>query len=90
MNYIVLETLSKREQNIKEYTIGTQVYGRRASFNPKQDSIVRVEAVKLRARLKQYYAYHGSSDQLVICVPKGGYVPEFRNQASSADQGREN
>jgi tetratricopeptide (TPR) repeat protein len=47
-----------------------------------------VEAVKLRARLKQYYAYHGSSDQLVICVPKGGYVPEFRNQASSADQGR--
>lgn len=88
LNFVVLEMLGGREQSIKEYTIGTQVYGRGALFNPKLDSIVRVEAVKLRARLDEYYAQQGSPDQLVICVPKGRYVPEFRNQASSADQGR--
>jgi tetratricopeptide (TPR) repeat protein len=88
LNFIVLETLRGQERCIKEYTIGTQVYARSALFNPKLDSIVRVEAVKLRARLDEYYAQQGSADQLIIFVPKGAYVPEFRNQTNSADQGR--
>jgi tetratricopeptide (TPR) repeat protein len=88
LTYIVLETLAGRDQSLKEYTIGTQVYGRAAWFNPKQDSIVRVEAVKLRARLAAYYAQPRLADELIICVPKGGYIPEFRNRAGTADQGR--
>jgi tetratricopeptide (TPR) repeat protein len=61
LNYIVMETLGGREQSIKEYTIGTQVYGRNESFNPKSDSIVRVEAVKLRSRLDAYYSEQGKA-----------------------------
>jgi hypothetical protein len=87
LTYVVLETLEGRGQCIKEYTIGTEVYRRSPLFNPKLDSIVRVEAVKLRTRLDEYYARQGSADQLVICVPKGGNIPEFRNPARSADQG---
>ena len=88
LSFIVLETLDGREQGIKEYTIGTRVYCRPPFFNPKTDSIVRVEAVKLRARLEQYYAQPQSFGELLISVPKGGYIPEFRRQANSADVGR--
>jgi tetratricopeptide (TPR) repeat protein len=78
--FIVAETLASRQHLIKEYSIGTLVYARGASFDPKLDSIVRVEAIKLRTRLSTYYAREGLSDELVICVPKGGYVPEFHNR----------
>ncbi len=88
LTYIVLETLEGRAQCIKEYTIGTEVYRRSALFNPKLDSIVRVEAVKLRARLEEYYSQRRAPDELVICIPKGGYVPEFRNRPDLPDQGR--
>src|SRR5258706_4846569 len=88
LTYIVLETLEGRGQCIKEYTIGTDVYRRPPLFNPKLDSIVRVEAVKLRARLHLYYSRHRSPGELVISIPKGGYIPEFRNCASLPDHGR--
>jgi tetratricopeptide (TPR) repeat protein len=77
--FIVTETLIGKGHQIKEYSIATSVYARSPSFDPKVDSIVRVEATKLRARLGSYYAADGSSDELAICVPKGGYVPEFHN-----------
>jgi tetratricopeptide (TPR) repeat protein len=87
LHFIVGETVEGREHSLKEYTIGTRVYARGASFDPKIDCIVRVEAIKLRARLSAYYAADGSSDDLVICVPKGGYVPEFHNSAQRLPSG---
>jgi len=77
--FIVTESLVGHGHQIKEYSIATSVYARSPSFDPKVDSIVRVEATKLRARLGAYYALNGSSDELGICIPKGGYVPEFHN-----------
>ena len=86
--YIVLETIDGRGENLKEYTIGTEVYRRPPLFNPKLDSIVRVEAVKLRTRLEEYYSQHRSPEELIISIPKGGYIPEFRNSVDSPDHGR--
>jgi hypothetical protein len=86
--FIVVETIEGRGSLIKEYTIGTLVYARRSLFDPKIDSIVRGEALKLRARLTEYYAHDGSTDELVICVPKGCYVPEFHNRTRSVDSGQ--
>jgi hypothetical protein len=80
LHFIVVETIEGRTGQIKEYTLGTSVYARRLSFDTKLDSIVRVEAIKLRARLAEYYERDGLADELVICVPKGGYVPEFHNR----------
>lgn len=81
LHFIVAETVEGREHSLKEYTIGTRVYSRGTSFDPKTDCIVRVEAIKLRARLSDYYGAEGSFDNLVISVPKGGYVPQFHNSA---------
>jgi hypothetical protein len=51
---MVEKTMAGSAGDLKEYLIGVEVYGRRARFDPKGDSIVRSEAVRLRHRLRQY------------------------------------
>ena len=76
--YTVEETLQGRQEGLKELVLGTQVFGRSADFDPRIDPIVRVQAGKLRGRLKEYYEHEGSDDPVRIAYPKGGYVPLFR------------
>src|ERR1035437_985332 len=63
---------------IKEYSIGVEVFQRGASFDQDSDSIVRVEANRLRKRLTEYYAAEGASHRLQITIPVGQYVPVFK------------
>jgi serine/threonine-protein kinase len=63
---------------LKEYEIGVNVFDRRADFDPRQDTIVRVEARRLRAKLRQYYENEGADPPVVIDFPERGYVPTFR------------
>ncbi|MBL8292614.1 MAG: tetratricopeptide repeat protein [Bryobacterales bacterium] len=83
LRFIVTETLAGRGGQIKEYTIGVAVYARGSRFDPRCDTIVRVEAAKLRKCLNQYYAGVGSGDALVISIPKGAYVPRFQIRQNS-------
>jgi adenylate cyclase len=53
-------------------------FGRPANYDPRVDSVVRMEASRLRARLQEYYAGAGADSELVIELPKGGYAPAFR------------
>ena len=77
LRYLVEETLAGRGDQLKEYTVATAVLGRGSAFDPRLDSIVRVEASKLRARLSAYYKGAGARDAIVIEVPRGSYVPRF-------------
>jgi adenylate cyclase len=76
LRFVVQETLEGRSSGIKEYTIGTHVYKRPPSYDPRTDAAVRVGAVKLRSRLALYYE-SAPADSLLIDLPKGGYVPQF-------------
>jgi tetratricopeptide (TPR) repeat protein len=78
LRYAVEQTIAGRGHLIKEYVIGTEALGRRESFDPRLDPIVRTEARKLRARLAKYYVTEGAEDRLRIDFPKGSYVPSFR------------
>src|SRR5437588_8518201 len=78
LRFLVERQLEGREAELKESTIGVEVYGRRPDYDPGRDSTVRSEVARLRARLSQYYATEGSQDLLVIELPKGGYLPAFR------------
>jgi len=80
LRYLVEETLAGRADRLKEYTLGVDVFGRGEAFNPKVDTIVRVQARRLRAKLVAYYEREGAADDLFIEVPKGGYVPDFRKR----------
>ncbi|MBI1788762.1 MAG: hypothetical protein HYR60_14585 [Acidobacteria bacterium] len=75
---MVERQLEGKAAELKESLVGIEVFGRRPGFDPRQDSVVRTEAAKLRARLSQYYAGEGAGDPVVIELPKGGYTPVFR------------
>lgn len=78
LRYAVEETLAGRGSQIKEYCIGTEAFGRGASFDPRLDPIVRTQARKLRARLDKYYQTEGVEDLWRIGFPKGSYASSFR------------
>lgn len=78
VDFIVTETVDGRGGDLKEYVIGVQVFGKEASFDPRTDPIVRVQARRLRTRLARYYLDEGNSDEVVVDLPKGGYAPVFR------------
>jgi hypothetical protein len=61
----------------KEYQIATEVFGRHENFDPHLDSLVRVQAARLRAKLAEYYAAEGAADSLVVELPKGTYGLTF-------------
>ena len=80
LRFIVEETLAHRADQLSEYAIGVEAYDRGESFEPSTDSIVRVDARRLRAKLREYYDTAGLSDPLLIEVPKGTYSPVFVNR----------
>ncbi len=78
LEFIVLETVAGRGNQLKEYVVGVQVFDKDTNFDPRTDPIVRVQARRLRSRLARYYADEGQQSVLVIELPKGGYTPSFR------------
>jgi hypothetical protein len=91
LRFVVEQHLAGRDDELKESVIAVEVLGRSPDHDPKQDSIVRTEAARLRVRLSEYYLGDGKDDPLVIELPKGGYVPAFRPGVAGlvpAPQGR--
>ena len=77
LTFLVDRHLEGRDGELKESLIAHEVFGRRPDYDPKQDSIVRTEAARLRARLAEHYGGAGRHSSLIVDIPKGGYVPVF-------------
>jgi hypothetical protein len=77
LKYVVENTLAGRGDTLKERTIGIDVFGRGASYDPSEDATVRVKAGEVRKRLGLYYAGNGRADDIRIDLPAGTYAPEF-------------
>ena len=82
LRYVVDETLAGRAETISGYAIAVDVFRKPESFDPAIDSIVRVEAGRLRQRLAEYYREAGAEDPVEISLPKGNYIPAFSHRAS--------
>lgn len=78
LRFVVDQHIEGRSQELKESVIGAEVFGREPTYDTRADPVVRTEARRLRARLKEYYEGPGAGDTLVIDLPKGGYVPVIR------------
>jgi len=78
LTFAVEQTLAGRSEQLKEQSLGLEVFDRKTDYDPRIDPIVRVEARRLRAKLKAYYTSPGRRDDIVIAFPKGTYVPVFR------------
>ena len=81
LRYLVEETIAGRGEAAKEYTIAMDVFDRDAGYDPAVDATVRVEAGRLRSRLREYYAEEGREDELLLSLPKGGYRLTFTRAA---------
>jgi hypothetical protein len=81
LEFIVNRSIAGRVDEIKEYTIATEVLGRSYDFNPKSDNIVRVQAHRLRNKLAEYYSQEGTHDPVRIFIPSGHYYPEYHTHS---------
>lgn len=77
LHHVVGKTLAGETDQLKEYAVGIEVFDRDASYDPRLDSIVRVEAGRLRSRLDEYYNGDGKASAIRIDLPKGGYSAAF-------------
>jgi hypothetical protein len=85
LRYVALHALDHPGAPLKEYQIATEVFGRQDSFDPQLDSMVRVQAGRLRAKLAEYYSRDGASeDPVVVELPKGTYVLAFHPRVPGA------
>lgn len=77
LEFIVEHTLSSPNEPLKEMIIGIELYAAHGEFDPRITSVVRVDATRLRTKLREYYSSEGAADPLIIDLPKGSYVPVF-------------
>ncbi len=77
LTYVVTEALAGRTDEIRAKTIAMDVYGYTADDLAKREGVVRVDAGRVRRKLKAYYGGDGASDPVVISLPVGSYAPEF-------------
>jgi TolB-like protein len=77
LKYVVDQSLLGNDGDLSEYGIGLRVYDRDDAFDPRLDSIVRVDAARLRSKLREFYDSEGRSSPIRIEIPKGGYKATF-------------
>jgi len=85
LRYLAEQAVKHPGSALKEYQIATEVFGRPSDFDPHLDSLVRVQAGRLRAKLADYYASEGGEDPIVVELPKGTYTLAF-HQAMHAEK----
>src|ERR1700719_1892198 len=78
LTHIVNRTIDGDIDSLKEFSIAMEVFDRTSEYDPNIDAIVRVEARRLRAKLKAYYEGQGTVDPVLIGLRPGSYVPVFR------------
>jgi adenylate cyclase len=89
LRYVVERSLAGEGDRLKEYVIGTEVFDRGPQYDPRLDSIVRVEAGRLRGKLDEYYSRVGSSDPVIVRIRRGSYAPAFeRREGGTPEQER--
>lgn len=87
LDYVGSKTIAGLSGEIKEYTIGTEVFGRASDYDPRVDTVVRVQALRLREKLREYYDAEGAADEVRLVIPKGHYIPQFTRRAAPHENG---
>jgi hypothetical protein len=78
LEFVVEHTLSSPNEHLKEIIVGIELYAGHGEFDPRITAVVRVDASRVRTKLREYYLSEGAADPLVIDLPKGSYTPVFR------------
>src|ERR1700681_3420078 len=77
LQFLAEKSISGEADQLKEYTIGIDALGKPSSYDPRQDSGVRIQVGRLRQKLAEYYRLEGKDDPVVVDLPKGGFTVVF-------------
>jgi len=77
LHYLSEKALSGEADRLKEYTIGLEAFGKPDTYDPKQDSIVRLQIGRLRQKLAVYYQSEAAGDPVLVTLPKGAFRLNF-------------
>lgn len=80
LQYLAEKSLSGTADSLKEYTVGLDVFAKPASYDPRQESVVRMHVARLRQKLADYYRTEGVDDPVIVDVPKGGFRVTFEQR----------
>ncbi len=80
LQYLAGKSLSGTADSLKEYTVGLDVFAKPASYDPRQESVVRMHVARLRQKLAEYYRTEGVDDAVIVDVPKGGFKVTFEQR----------
>jgi len=81
--YLAEKSLAGTAQNLKEYTVGLDVFGKPASYDPRQESVVRMHVGRLRQKLAEYYRTEGQDDPVIVDLPKGAFTLIFASRPAA-------
>ena len=76
-SYLADKSLSGEADELKEYTLGLDAFGKPPSYDPRQESVVRMHVARLRQKLADYYRIEGVNDPILVELPKGGFKVTF-------------
>src|ERR1700730_3240064 len=80
LNYLAEKSLSGEADNLKEYTVGLDVFAKPDSYDPRQESVVRMHMARLRQKLAEYYRTEGLTDPVIVDLPKGAVKVTFESR----------
>ena len=77
LRFLADKCMSGEADQLKEYTIGLDALGKPPTYDPRQDSVVRIQVGRLRQKLAEYYRTEGVDDPVIVDLPKGGFKVTF-------------
>jgi hypothetical protein len=77
LTYLAEKSLAGASDSLKEYTVGLDVFAKPESYDPRQESTVRMHVARLRQKLAEYYRTEGVDDPIIVDLPKGGFKVTF-------------
>jgi len=86
LKYLADKTLRGEADQLKEYTIGVDAFGKPPTYDTRGDSIVRLQVSRLRQRLADYYQGEGGHDPLTVDLPKGHFGVSFTPRSSVSEE----
>jgi len=84
--YLAEKSLAGEADELKEYAIGVDAFGKPASYDPRQESVVRMHVARLRQKLGEYYRTEGLNDPVLLDLPKGGFKVTFEARPAAAPE----
>ena len=77
LSYLIDASIAGTSEELKEYTVAVDALGKPSSYDPRQESAVRMQVGRLRQKLTEYYRTEGVEDPVVLDLPKGSFTVVF-------------